>query len=105
MEANESNESRKRAKSAKKRAVKIKRDVAGSDEGNMKLFTNTTFTGCYPAGTSAVVWAVNKESAAKKLNAVLIEDGFKGDATPEDMIEFKESKNEAAVLILNNGDF
>jgi len=71
----------------------------------MKLYTNTEFTGYYPVGTAAIIYAKNKQDAAIALNTMLRANGLKGDALAGGMIEFKKDRNNPVVMILNDGNY
>ena len=68
----------------------------------MKCYTNTSFTGLYPVGVSAVMWANSPEEATRLLNEELVKQGLPGDAKLQYTNEFRK-KDE--VEILNDGNY
>jgi hypothetical protein len=69
----------------------------------MNTYTNTTFTGFWPVGTSAVVRASSPAHAADMLNAVLKGMGLQGDVQAEDMKPWPLP--EESVRILQDGNY
>jgi len=69
---------------------------------NMKCYTNTSFSGHYPVGTSAVMWANSPEEATRILNAELVKMGLPGDAKVQFTNEFSPKDK---VEILNDGNY
>lgn len=70
----------------------------------MTLYYNDTFTGHYPVGTAAIVWASSRVRAAIKLETELDRIGLKQKIEFSDMKEFKPTRYES-VLILNDGNY
>lgn len=70
----------------------------------IKIFTNTTFTGHWGVGTSAVVIAHSAHEAANLLNERLSGMGLPGDAKVEDMDEILDLKS-PGVFILQDGNY
>lgn len=73
-----------------------------------RVYTCNKFTGVYPTGVAAVVWASDVSQAAFRLNWELREAGLPGDASPHDMREFaKPSEGSLYGLcrVLANGDY
>ena len=70
----------------------------------MKTFTCNSFTGHYPVGAAAVVFAKDAIEAANKLNTELREAGLPGDAEAKDMQVFPSERNED-VRILVDGNY
>ena len=69
----------------------------------MKLYTCTKFTGLYPVGVAAVVFADNREDAAETLNRELRLRNLQGDAKPEGMELML--RNTGVCRILNDGNY
>lgn len=67
------------------------------------VYTNNQFTGHYPAGSAAVVFAYSQQEAADLLNAELRTRGLEGDAKPEDMRPM--TTDDAPVRVLCDGDY
>ena len=67
------------------------------------IYVCTTFTGCYPVGTSAVISASSPEEAAKRLSERLADIGLKQEIKPSQIKVF-DSLNDP-VIILNDGDY
>ncbi len=70
----------------------------------MRVYTCREFTGHYPVGAAAVVFAGDQGEAARKLNLALRAQGLDGDAKPEAMLEFPTYEGDE-VRILVNGDY
>lgn len=68
----------------------------------MKVYYNDSFTGYYPVGTSAVVFAETAEEAAAKLVLELARIGLSQEIKPEDMTELLP---ERSVVIINDGNY
>lgn len=70
----------------------------------MKYFTNNTFSGAQPTGTSAIIKARTKEHAAEVLSAELRKRGVpqREPLRPDDMILWPLRGEQ--VRILNDGD-
>jgi hypothetical protein len=68
----------------------------------MKVYTCNKFTGYWPVGCAAVVWADDEQEAAEKLNLSLQNQGLMGDAKSESMLEFPGLDH---VRILNDGNY
>ncbi len=69
----------------------------------MPIYTNRTFEGFNPVGSSAIVKAASPEEAAEFLNEELKDKGLPGDTEAKDMILFP-AKGEG-VRILHDGDY
>ena len=72
---------------------------------NMKTWTCRTFTGHWPVGSAAVVYAETQTAAAELLNDVLKEHGLAGDAKPEDMQAFPSDGRCPEVRVLCDGNY
>lgn len=68
----------------------------------MKVFYNDSFTGYYPVGTAAVVFAETAEEAAAKLVLELARIGLSQEVKPEKMIELLP---EQGVVIIDDGNY
>ncbi len=66
------------------------------------IYVNKTFTGHYPVGTAALVNAVSREEASRKLNVALKERGLVGDVSPEQMEPLTDADE---VVILCDGNY
>ena len=71
----------------------------------MKTWTCTKFTGYWPVGSAAVVYAETQSEAAELLNAVLKEKGLVGDATTENMQAFPSDGRCLEVRVLCDGNY
>jgi len=71
----------------------------------MKTWTCITFTGHWPVGSAAIVYAETQDTAAELLNDVLKENGLAGDAKPEDMQEFPRDGRCPEVRVLCDGNY
>ena len=71
--------------------------------GELKIWTNTGFTGHYPVGVAAVIIATDAKHATKLLNEHLKSIGLPGDAKESGMRAIIAT--DARVIILNNGDY
>ena len=69
----------------------------------MKVWINTSFSGHYPVGTSAVIIAPTAEEACRLLNDALMEIGLKGLTHPNQFTQIKT--NEPRAIILQDGDY
>ena len=69
----------------------------------LKVFTNTTFTGYYPVGTSAIVVASGAAIAVRTINTALERRGLKGDVEKQDMLEV--DLDYRSVRVLNDGNY
>jgi hypothetical protein len=69
----------------------------------MKVWTNNTFVGHWPVGTSAVVVAPDAETAARLLGAALAEEGLEQTINPATMIELP--LDTVFVRVLQTGDY
>jgi len=74
-------------------------------DGDMNVYTHTKFTGHYPVGTSAVVWAESPTEALYALNESLVLAGLEGDAKFEDLKLFMKPVGLAEVRILCDGNY
>jgi hypothetical protein len=71
----------------------------------MKVWTCNRFTGHYPVGCAAVVYAETQQEAVDILNASLKEQGLEGDAAIEDMELFPCHPQWVEVRILCDGQY
>ena len=68
-----------------------------------KLYYSTSFTGRWPVGTAAVVWATSPGEASDILNIVLVRDyKLKPTSSAEHMVEFKKDKG---CEVLQEGEY
>jgi len=70
---------------------------------DLRVFTCTEFTGHYPVGTSAVVFARGPRTAARMLNKKLQEIGLPGGVTFDKMK--LQVHNEPHAIILQDGNY
>lgn len=71
----------------------------------MKVWTCNKFTGYWPVGTAAVMYAETQLSAWKVLNDQLKDNGLAADAKLEDILEFWTDGKYPKVRILSDGAY
>lgn len=71
----------------------------------METWTCRGFTGHWPIGTAAVVYAETREQAAELRNNELNTCGLPGNVVPENMIKFPPDTQHPAVLVLCDGNY
>lgn len=71
----------------------------------MKVWTCNKFTGYWPVGTAAVMYAETQLAAWKVLNDQLKDNGLAADAKLEDIIEFWTDGKYPKVRILSDGAY
>lgn len=68
----------------------------------MKVFTCTTFEGCYPVGTAAVVVALDEAEAVRLLGLELAKRGLR---LSSDDIFMEIPLHQTAAIVLRDGDY
>lgn len=71
----------------------------------LRLFSCTKFTGVWPVGVSAIVYAESQHCASDLLNASLRARSLPGDAEPKHMTPIVTVGQSPFVTILQDGDY